>query len=366
VLLQKLQLFNFKNYEEAELQFFDKIQCFLGNNGSGKTNLLDAIHYLAFTKGAVNTSDLQNVRSGQSQFLIKGEFLMGETSKKEVVCAFQLGQKKTVREDGLDYAKFSEHVGKYPAVMIAPQDIELIWGGSEMRRKFFDSLISQLDKTYLENLILYTNQMKQRNGLLKMFSEGGKVDHHLLATYDDQLTAAGESIYNRRKDYLAEFLPFFKKHYHFLAGDTNEEVNIAYRSDLENSDFGEVLKKNFQRDVMTQRTSAGIHRDDFLFTLNNNELKRYGSQGQQKSFLIGLKLAEFQSIAVWKGFKPLLLLDDIFDKLDDLRIHKLMLLIAQGEFGQLFITDAREGRTREILATAKLKANLFTVENGKL
>ena len=363
--LQKLRLFNFKNYEEAEILFSERIQCFLGNNGSGKTNLLDAIHYLAFTKSAVNPSDTQNIRQGQTQFMVKGDFLMaGKT--KEVLCSFQYGQKKIVREDGQDYLKFSEHVGKYPAVLIAPQDIELIWDGSEMRRKFFDSLISQLDKTYLENLICYTNQLKQRNSLLRMFSESGKVDHDLLSTYDDQIISAGKSIYKLRKEFLVQFLPFFKQHYHFLAGDVREEVSISYRSDLETSDFGELLKRNFQKDMILQRTSSGIHRDDFLFTLNNSELKRYGSQGQQKSFLIGLKLAEFQSIAERKGFKPLLLLDDIFDKLDDLRIHKLMILIAQGQFGQLFITDAREGRSKEILKQAKVTAQMFNVLDGKL
>jgi DNA replication and repair protein RecF len=365
VHLQKLQLFNFKNYAEVELLFSDRIQCFLGNNGSGKTNLLDAIHYLAFTKSAINPSDAQNIRTGQSQFMVKGEFALNSKSK-EVICSFQQGQKKIIREDGQDYLKFSEHVGKYPAVLIAPQDIELIWDGSEMRRKFFDSLISQLDKTYLENLIIYTNQLKQRNSLLRMFSESGKVDQDLLAAYDDQIIPAGKFIHKLRKEFLVEFLPFFKQHYHFLAGEAVEEVNITYRSDLEATDFDELLKKNFQRDMIIQRTSSGIHRDDFLFTLNGGELKRYGSQGQQKSFLIGLKLAEFQSIAERKGFKPLLLLDDIFDKLDDLRIHKLMLLIAQGQFGQLFITDAREGRSKEILSAAKLSAKLFTVENGKL
>ncbi len=366
MLLQKLQLFNFKNYEEAELNFSDGIQCFLGNNGSGKTNLLDAIHYLAFTKSAINPSDAQNIRQGQSQFFVKGIFLLNAMTKKEVICSFQSGQKKLIREDGQDYLKFSEHVGKYPTVLIAPQDIELIWDGSEMRRKFFDSLISQLNKSYLENLILYTNQLKQRNSLLRMFSESGKVDYDLLNTYDSQLAKAGRFIFQNRKEFLSEFLPRFKQHYHFLAGNELEEVNISYRSDLQTFDLEELLKRNLQRDIMLQRTTSGIHRDDFVFTLNTGELKRFGSQGQQKSFLIGLKLAEFQSIAEQKGFRPLLLLDDIFDKLDDLRIHKLMLLIAQGTFGQLFMTDARQGRSKEILAAAGLDAKLFIVENGKL
>jgi len=365
VQLQRLQLFNFKNYEEAELLFSDKIQCFLGNNGSGKTNLLDAIHYLSFTKSAVNPSDAQNIRDGRMQFVVKGDFLLDNQQKKEVICSFQQGQKKIIREDGQDYLKFSEHVGKYPAVLIAPQDIELIWDGSEMRRKFFDSLLSQLDKSYLENLIVY-NQLKQRNSALRMFSESGKVDQDLLATYDEQIIRAGNQIYEIRKTFLQEFLPIFKRHYHFLAGEAAEDVGITYRSDLATLAFRDLLQRNLQRDLVLQRTSSGIHRDDFLFTLNNAELKRYGSQGQQKSFLIGLKLGEFQCIAERKGFKPLLLLDDIFDKLDDLRIHKLMLLIAKGEFGQLFITDARQGRSREILSEANLRANVFSLENGKL
>ncbi|MBK5278980.1 MAG: DNA replication and repair protein RecF [Bacteroidia bacterium] len=362
--LQKLKLFNFKNYEEAELVFSDKIQCFLGNNGSGKTNLLDAIHYLAFTKSAVNPSDSQNIRQGQMQFVVKGNFLLESRKEKEVICSFQQGQKKIVREDGTEYLKFSEHVGKYPAVLIAPQDIEIIWDGSGLRRKFFDSLISQLDKAYLDSLITYANHLKQRNSLLRMFSESGKVDYDLLASYDSPIIQAGKFIHKLRKEFLIEFLPLFKQHYHFLAGDAVETVDILYRSDLETSNFEELLKRNLQRDIILQRTSSGIHRDDFSFILNNGELKRFGSQGQQKSFLIGLKLAEFQSISERKGFKPLLLLDDIFDKLDDLRIHKLMLLIADGSFGQLFITDARKGRSKEILNAANLSAELFTIENG--
>jgi DNA replication and repair protein RecF len=366
VQLQKLQLFNFKNYTEAELTFSDKIQCFLGNNGSGKTNLLDAIHYLAFTKSAVNPSDSYNIRQGQSQFAIKGDFLFEDGKKKEVICSFEQGQKKIIREDGTDYLKFSEHVGKYPAVLIAPQDIELIWDGSGLRRKFYDSLISQLDKEYLSNLIIYSNQLKQRNSSLRMFAESGKIDYDLLATYDRHLVSAGKFINKLRREFLVGFLPRFKQHYHFLAGEASEDVNITYRSDLDTADMEELLRRNLQRDLMLQRTTSGIHRDDFLFALNNTDLKRFGSQGQQKSFLIGLKLAEFQSISDNKGFKPLLLLDDIFDKLDDLRIHKLMLLIAQGTFGQLFITDARQGRSKEILSAAKLQANLFTIENGNL
>lgn len=361
--LRKLNLFHFKNIEEAHLEFQSDILSFLGINGSGKTSLLDAIYYLSFSKSATNPSDSQNVQHGQSQFMVKGEFELNGRSH-EVVSSYQLGQKKIIREDGQDCIRFSEHIGKYPVVLIAPQDIELIWDGSELRRKFFDSLLSQLDKAYLDNLILYVGQLKQRNSLLRIFSESGKVDHDLLLSYDQKIIPAAKYIYSKRKQFVVDFLPQFKKHYQFLVGDSVEEVHIQYNSDLANFDFDELLRKNLQRDILLQRTSAGIHRDDFNFLINQYELKKIGSQGQQKSFLIALKLAEFQTIAETKKCKPILLLDDIFDKLDDQRIHQLMLLVARNTFGQIFITDARAGRSIEILKEAKVDAQVFTVQNG--
>ena len=362
MVLQKISLFNFKNYQEASLEFGEGIHCFLGKNGSGKTNLLDAIYYLAFTKSAINPSDQQNVLKGQEQFFIKGVFNQ-ESLGNEVICSFQNG-KKVFKENANEYAKLSEHIGKYPVVLIAPGDIELIWGGGEPRRKFFDSILAQLNRAYLENLILYTNILKQRNGLLKLFAEQGKVDLDLIATYDERLSLHGNYIYTHRKQFLASFLPVFSFFYQFLIEGNTEATEIQYRSDLEKMDFAEGLKRNFQRDLLAQRTNMGVHRDDFLFLLNNDELKRKGSQGQQKSFLIALKLDEFKVISEQKNTKPLLLLDDIFDKLDDERIHKLMLLISQGTFGQLFITDARQERSKTILEEAGINADLYWVENG--
>jgi len=363
--LEKLSLFNFKNYEETQLTFRGNIHCFLGKNGSGKTNLLDAIYYLSFTKSALNGSDSQNIRLSQNQFFIKGAFSKKEKTS-EVICSFQKGQKKMISENDVDYAKFAEHIGKYPVVMVAPQDIELIWDGSEVRRKFFDSLISQLDRVYLDHLIVYSSLLKQRNSALRFFSEKGKVDHDLLESYDQKLIPAAEYIFRRRKDFVAEFIPRLIEHYHFLSNEESEEVALQYSSGLEGVDWKESLHKNLQRDLALQRTTTGIHRDDFHFFLNGNELKRFGSQGQQKSFLIGLKLAEFDSIAVSKAMKPILLLDDIFDKLDDFRINKLMQLVAKDNFGQIFITDARPGRTREILEQSGIEAELFELESGNL
>ena len=363
MFLQELKLFNFKNYAEASLKFENSVNCFLGKNGSGKTNLLDAMYYLSFTKSAINPSDSQNIKIGESQFIIKGVFKIQE-KRKEVVCSYQQGQKKMVKDDGQDYVKFSDHVGKYPLVLIAPQDIELIWDGSEVRRKFFDSLLSQIDHGYLEDLIVYTTYLKQRNGALKLFAERGSIDHDLLARYNEKIIPSARRIFSKRNEFLKGFLPLFQHHYKNLADSKDEEMSIQYRSDLENLDFQELLEKNLNRDVVLQRTTAGIHRDDFLFLLNNNEVKRYGSQGQQKSFLIGLKLAEFQWIAEVKKFKPLLLLDDIFDKLDDHRIRKIMRFVADGMFGQLFITDARPPRCMELLKDANLMAGLVKIENG--
>ncbi len=365
MFLDHLRLYNFKNYAEVELRPDSKINCFLGKNGSGKTNLLDAIHYLAFTKSAINPSDSQNIRFEQNQFLVKGRFTI-EGRQKEVVCTYQQGLKKIVREDDQDYLKFSDHVGKYPVVLITPQDIELIWGGGEQRRRFFDTLLSQLDRFYLEHLITYNHQLKQRNSLLRKFSETGTVDAELLESYDHRICIAGNYIHQSRKQLLKEFIPTFKKHYHFIAQESGESIDIAYRSDLDQADFATQLKNHLHRDILLQRTTCGIHRDDFLFLLNAGELRKYGSQGQQKSFLISLKLSEFQIIAEKKGMKPILLLDDIFDKLDDDRIHHLMKLVAEGMFGQLFITDARADRSRAILKDAGISASIFVVENGNL
>lgn len=362
--LEKLTLFDFKNYEEASFSFNHKVNCFLGKNGVGKTNILDAIYYLGFTKSSLNSIDSQNIRHGKTQFVIKGDFEIGD-KKNEVTCAYTQGSRKVIRVGHEEAAKLSDHIGKFPLVLVAPNDIELIWGGGEQRRRFFDSLISQIDRTYLEHLIVYTNQLKQRNSMLRLFAERG-VDNDLLDTYDQKLAASGTYINRKRTEFLNEFLPLLIHHYNFLSGGKDEIVNILYRSDCEGQDYRQMLKKSIKKDLILQRTTVGVHRDDFVFLLNDHELKRIGSQGQQKSFLIGLKLAEFQSIEKIKGVKPLLLLDDIFDKLDDDRIHKLVTLVVDGTFGQLFITDARPDRSQSLLKEAKVDAELFLIDNGKL
>lgn len=363
MFLNHLRLFNFKNHAEINLAFDTDVTCIVGKNGSGKTNVLDAIHYLSFSKSAFNPSDVQNIKHQESGFFLRGSFTVNSKSK-EVECIMQTAGKKVLREDGQDYSRFSEHLGKYPVVLIAPQDIELIWDGAELRRKFIDAIVSQVDRAYLEHLITYTHQLKQRNSLLKNFSDSGQVDIQLLETYNARLIESGEYIFNARKKFCNEFAERVQQHYTYLAETLEEQAGITYKSDLAETDFSQLLKTSVPRDIALQRTTTGIHRDDFIFTLKGYEIRRVGSQGQQKTFLIALKLAEFEVINARLNLKPILLLDDIFDKLDDYRIHRLITLVAEGTFGQLFITDARPDRTQSILTDAGIRARIFTIKNG--
>ena len=359
--LQTLQLINFKNYAEARVSFSPKINVLVGKNGSGKTNLLDAIYYLALTKSAVSGPDNFCIRHGEQHFFIKGVFRRAN-ALTEITSAFQSGSKKIFREGVNEYQKLSDHIGKYPVVLIAPDDTELVKEGSEARRKFFDSIISQLDHSYLESLIQYNQALKQRNSLLKMFAETNSFDAIALETYDDIIIPLGTSVFEKRQQFIAEYGPVFKRFYNFIVAD--EEAEVLYNSELKNIDFREGLRQSRSRDLFLQRTGFGIHRDDYHFALGPGDLKRLGSQGQQKSFIIALKLAQFEVIKLHKGFNPLLLLDDIFDKLDDFRIERLLELIKNDELGQLFITDARPDRTAALLRQINVTSSFFRVDGG--
>lgn len=361
--IQKLHLLNFKNYEEITLDFATKVNVLVGRNGSGKTNLLDAIYYLSFTKSAFTSSDLHCIRKGENFFMVKASFLKGE-ALFEISSAVQSGQKKMFRLGGNDYQKLSDHIGRFPVIMIAPDDVDIIKEGSEARRRFFDTAISQLDKQYLNDLIVYNNALKQRNSLLKMFAESGRPDWLAIESYDHLLIQHGKSIFERRTKFCQEFLPVFQKYFCYLVSDA-ETSTLAYESGLVENNFHDQLVKNRQRDLIMQRTNFGVHRDDYVFSLGDGDLKRLGSQGQQKSFIIALKLAQFEILERYNHFKPILLLDDIFDKLDDQRITKLLELI-RTDLGQLFITDARPGRTRELLHTVGVEATVLLVRDGKI
>ena len=360
--LEKLQVINFKNYTEIKLDFSPKINVLVGKNGSGKTNLLDAIHYLSLTKSAFSADNF-SIRQGADFFLIKGAFVK-DKEVQELTCSIQAGSKKIFREGVNEYHKLSDHIGKYPVVLIAPDDTELVKEGSESRRKFFDSIISQLDRQYLESLMQYNHALRQRNGLLKIFADTNSFDETALDSYDHALVPLGKDIHNKRKIFVREFLPTFRRFYNFIVD--HEQADLTYNSELNEIDFKEGLIKNRKRDQALQRTNFGTHRDDYLFTLGSGDLKRLGSQGQQKSFVIALKLAQFEILRQHKKFKPILLLDDIFDKLDDFRIAKLLDLIKKDELGQLFITDARPDRTADLLKQISVSATIFTVDKGMI
>jgi DNA replication and repair protein RecF len=362
MLLENLSLLYFKNYEEADISFSPHINCFIGDNGSGKTNLLDAIYYLSMSKSAFTSSDLQNIKQDEEYFMVRGRFRI-LTHKDTIQCTFRAGQKKIITHNKMPYEKVSEHIGRYPVVLISPYDTDLIREGSEERRKYFDSLLSQLNHDYLDTLIQYNYLLKQRNSLLKQFADRHYFDRDYLQILDEQLVPAGEKIAQVRQGFLLEFIPIFQQHYQNLT-DSREAVELQYKSHLPGANFALLLEEAQRKDLLLQRTTVGPHKDDFVFQMNGWPIKNYGSQGQQKSFVIALKLAHFEIVARHKGLKPLLLLDDIFDRLDEKRITKLMQLVANHTFGQLFITDSHLDRTDRIVSGLSESIARFHVSNG--
>jgi DNA replication and repair protein RecF len=357
--LKNLKLIQFKNFQQLDLAFDQEVNCFFGENGAGKTNLLDAIHYLCLTKSAFIPADSNHIMHEKDFFTIKGVF---DLKDKELAinCFFESGKKKRMEVNAKPYSKLSEHIGLLPLVIIAPDDTLIINGGSEERRKFFDSMICQADQKYLQVLIRYQHYLKQRNALLKRFSEEKKMDKLQLAPYDEQLIQLSKEINGTRHAFLKEFLIYFNTHYAAISG-AKEWVDIKYSSQVDKDNFRLNFENNLKKDLLLKRTSVGIHKDDFVFTFDEQLIKKFGSQGQKKSFLISLKLAQFYIFKALKGTKPLLLLDDIFDKLDDQRIHHLMEAVANKEFGQLFISDARPERSREILTQITSDFRFFTI-----
>ena len=362
--LEKIGLLTFKNYEEIALNFSQHINCFVGENGSGKTNLLDAIYYLSFTKSAFSSTEQQNIKHGASLFLVKGTFHKQDETY-DIQFSLQNGQKKDARNSRVPYDKLSEHIGLFPAVLISPDDTDLIRERSENRRRFFDSIISQINHRYLNDLIRYNHVLRQRNSLLKQFTDRQTYDSDLLDSYSEQLLALGRQIYEARQAFIVQFIPLFESHYRYLSDD-KEAVSIHYESHFAQPGFEEAFYRAYQRDLALQRTTRGAHRDDFVFEIAQYPVKKYGSQGQQKSFVIALKLAQFEIIYQETGVKPLLLLDDIFDKLDDHRITQLTSLVIAQTFGQLFMTDARPERTHQLLKGLDVEKKFFTIRQGRV
>jgi DNA replication and repair protein RecF len=340
--LNSISLLQFKNYDSRRFQFSERIIGICGNNGVGKTNLLDAIHYLCFTKSYFSRQDAANVQQGKDGFRLEGHFVLQDRPEKAVCILRETGRKELSINDQ-SYERFSQHIGRYPCVIIAPDDAALITGDSRERRSFLDSIISQLNSEYLQQLINYKKILEQRNSLLKSFAETGQKNTALLDVLDEQLTVPGEIIFNTRKEFLVAFLPLAKHLYQEIA-QQQEDINLFYESELLQASFSQLIQATRHRDLLAQRTTAGVHRDDIEINMGNQLFKNIASQGQRKSLLFALKLAEMEILRKEKHFTPLLLLDDVFEKLDEDRIQNLLKKVCVDNEGQVFITDTNEQR----------------------
>ncbi len=357
--LKKLNLLNFKNFESVQFDFDAKINCFVGANGIGKTNVLDAIYYLSFTKSYFNPNTSQIIRHGADFFVIEGLFNKFDNDEN-IVCSLKKGQKKILKRNGKIYEKLQHHIGLLPAVMISPADSDLIAAGSDVRRKFIDGVISQSDTIYLNDLIQYNKVISQRNHLLKYFAANHTFDALNLEVYDDKLIDLGTKIYEKRKAFLEVFISIFKERYRLISND-KETVNVVYNSHLEAADFKQLLKDNQSKDRLFQYSTVGVHKDDLVFTIKDFPIKKFGSQGQQKSYLIALKLAQFDFIKSQTNDTPILLLDDIFDKLDESRVLQLISLVNKDNFGQLFISDTHPERTENVIKQINQTYKMFNL-----
>ena len=355
--LQKLSLVNFKNLESQSFDFQQKINCFVGNNGVGKTNILDAIYYLSFAKSYFNSVAVQNIMHGEAFFMIEGDYVLNDRNEK-IVCSLKKGQKKVLKRNGKNYEKFSEHIGQLPLVIISPADRDLVTEGSDTRRKFIDGVISQQNKNYLKDLLSYNKVLSQRNALLKYFAANRTFDALNLEFYNEQLSEYGARIFEVRKRFLEKFIPIFNEKYQIISDD-KEIVNLVYKSQLNHFSMKDLLQQSLEKDKMLQYTSSGIHKDDLSFEIGNYPIKKFGSQGQQKSYLIALKFAQFEFIKQQSNVVPILLLDDIFDKLDESRVLQIINLVDNDEFGQIFITDTHSERTENIVKQSNKPYQIF-------
>ena len=359
MFLKELSLTNYKNFESLKFSFDTKIICFVGLNGVGKTNILDSIYHLSYTKSYFNPIPSQNIKHGETFFFISGKYMIHD-KEENILVSLKKGDKKIIKRNNKLYKKFSDHIGKIPLVLISPDDRNLIIEGSETRRKFIDGIISQTDKEYLNNLIDYNKTLKQRNALLKMFYDNSENIRKTIDIYDRQLSSDAQKIYDKRREFLNEFIPIFKSRYKELSND-KENVEIKHSSDISpDQNLYKLLKNSLEKDLRFQYTTKGIHKDDLNLNLDNFPIKKYGSQGQQKTFLIAMKLAQFDYLSKLDS-KPILLLDDIFDKLDDARVKQIINLVNQEKFNQIFISDTNKTRSENIIKKVNKSYKIFEI-----
>jgi len=355
--LKELKLFNFKNFDQKQFIFDHKINCFVGYNGVGKTNVLDAVHFLAFGKSYFNHNIRQIVKFDENSFSIKGVFDINDKTET-IHLSYEVDKKKVLKRNNKTYDRLADHIGLIPMVMISPYDRDLISESGETRRKLIDRIISQADAQYLSALISYQKVLTQRNRLLKYFALNHKFDTETLAVYDNQLHQYGTVIFQKRNDFIKEFSVFLAEKYSILS-QNKEQVGIRYQSELLEKELKTLLTENIQKDRLVQHTTKGIHRDDFLFEINDKPIKKFGSQGQQKSYLIALRLAEFEFLKRKSAQIPILLFDDIFDKLDETRVAQIIKMVNDKAFGQIFITDTHAERTENLVKQIHQSFKLF-------
>ena len=358
--LQKLSVFNYKNIQEANIEFSPRLNCFFGNNGVGKTNFLDAIYYLSFCKSHTNPIDSQNIFHEADYFVLQGNYLIGG-KEEEYYCAMKRRQKKIFKFNKKEYERLADHIGRLPLVIVSPADENLIREGSDERRRFMDIALSQFDRSYMEALMSYNKALYQRNALLK--NEQMNKEDSLYEMYDAPMSDYAGLIYQKRREFIAAFQPVFEHYYHSVS-DRSESIGLQYRSHLEQGNLQEQLLRSREKDIILGFTTKGIHKDELEMQIDGYPIKRVGSQGQNKSYLIALKLAQYEYLKQAGKKKPILLLDDLFDKLDASRVERIIQLVSKEDFGQIFITDTNREHLDMILAQLEQPASIFMVVNG--
>ncbi len=363
--IKYLKLLNFKNYSDIEVDFCPKFNCFTGLNGVGKTNILDALYYLSFTKSYFNNNDKLHIKKQQDFFKIEGNYVNQNNKTENLTCIFTKEKGKVFKQNDKPYKRYSDHIGKLPSVVISPDDTRLITGTGEERRKFINSVISQYDKEYLQHIINYKKILQQRNTLLKIKNIPLSPDDATLDIYDFKLNEIALVIHKKRTDFINSLRPIFEEYYNFIA-DEKEQIKMNYTSSLNKNTMYDLLKKSFEKDRILQYTYHGIHRDDIDFFINDLKISKSGSQGQQKTFLIALKLAQYDFLKKVSGKTPILLLDDIFDKFDNQRVRQIIQLIRNEKFGQIFITDTCKDRITPILSQSQTAYKLFEISDNNV